>query len=104
MSSIVLYREGRAGGQQFKAILHVDQLLLDGTVVAAKIVERPVQLLHQCDKQHCIAHCQLAICYALRVRLRTSISHLCISKIHPQTGMPSSTSAYACVHDKTEDD
>ena len=32
-------------GQQLEAVLHVDELALDGSVVAAKVVERRIQLL-----------------------------------------------------------
>lgn len=39
------HREASICGQQLKAVLHVDELALDGSVVAAKVVERRIQLL-----------------------------------------------------------
>ena len=54
--------------QQVKHVLHVNHVLLDGSVVGAKVVERSVQLLHERHKQHCISDCQLAIRYTLHSR------------------------------------
>lgn len=41
----VTHREASVGGQQLKAVLHVNELPLDCPVVAAEVVERGVQLL-----------------------------------------------------------
>lgn len=53
--------EGGRGGEQLEAVLHVYELLLDGAVVAAKVVERRIELLHQRYEQHSIAHRQNSI-------------------------------------------
>ena len=39
------HREASICGQQLEAVLHVNELALDGSVVAAKVVERRIQLL-----------------------------------------------------------
>ena len=39
------YSEAGVGGQQLEAVLHVDELALNGSVVAAKVVQRCIQLL-----------------------------------------------------------
>ena len=56
----------RGGSQQVKHVLHVNHVLLDGSVVGAKVVEGCIQLLHQCHKQHSITHCQWSICNTLQ--------------------------------------
>lgn len=66
-----------SGSQEVKHVLHVDHVLLNGSVIGAKVVERGVQLLHQRYKQHCISYCQLPISNALHSNSNsTDISEL----------------------------
>ena len=44
---MVTHRQASVGGQKLKAVLHVDELPLDRPVVAAKVVERGIELLQQ---------------------------------------------------------
>ena len=46
------YRQAGIGCQQLKAVLHVDELPLDGSVVAAKVVEWGIQLLRAHTRMH----------------------------------------------------
>ena len=58
------YSEAGIGGQQLKAILHVDELSLDGPIVAAKVVQRCIQLLQARDSSpqlRCFAHGHCAL-------------------------------------------
>ena len=59
------YLNLRCRCEQVKHVFHVNHVLLNGSVVGAKVVERSVELLHEGHKQHCISYSQLAICYTL---------------------------------------
>ena len=50
------HREASIGGQELKAVLHVNELPLDGPVVAAKVVERGIQLLQSRTKHQLSFH------------------------------------------------
>mmetsp|Transcript_20292 Transcript_20292/g.51104 ORF Transcript_20292/g.51104 Transcript_20292/m.51104 type:complete len:451 (-) Transcript_20292:471-1823(-) len=55
-----LVLDARVRAQQLKHVLHVDHVLLDGAVVGAEEIERRIELVEHRDKQHDIAHRELA--------------------------------------------